>query len=200
MKNLIYTVLIFMALTGCGGGGGHSGSNEAPIPSATQPQAAPGGALNPETGPQTGAASGPRSTASSLAQLRATDSLDRSSSISGPDLDGDGVRDDINRWIDSQSFTEQQKKAVIQKARTMQQTLLVDSANKAAARAIAERNFAAIDCVWAAFEAKSPIPSELTSRLEAMTANTRERAQRYIQYNAALGGMAFDMPSEPNCD
>lgn len=194
MKRPIYSLWVSIALTGCGGGD----ETQLPIPT-TLPAAT---SATPNAGPalSAGAASTPPSTAGNLAQLQAADLLDRSSSIAGPDLDSDGVRDDINRWINKQSFNEKQKEAVTKMARTMQEMLLVDSADKEAARAAAERDSAAMDCVRVAFELKSPVPRQLAFQIEAMTANTRERAQRYIQYNAALNGMAFDMPSKPTCD
>lgn len=182
MRHMISVLWITAALAGCGGGNAAQNVNIGAdsTPSETTPPIAPATVPPPPT--------------------RVEDRLDRSSDIFGPDADADGVRDDINAWINTQAFTEQQQKAVMEKARALQQTLLLNSSDKNAARVLAERNFAATDCITAAYESKSKQPRQLTSQLEAMTANTRERARQYIQYNAALGGMAFDMSVKPACD
>lgn len=179
MNRLINLMWLAFILVGCGGGS----STSAAIATAVASQPSPAAS---QAGP--------------LALLTAPDTLDRSTAIAGPDANADGVRDDINRWIDDQALSDPQKRAVMQMARTMQQTMLVDSTDKPAARATAERDFVAIRCVYAAFERGSDKPSQLVSRVESMTANTKERTMQYIKYNAALGGMAFDMPDKPACD
>jgi len=42
--------------------------------------------------------------------------------------------------------------------------------------------------------------SDLSHRIEAMTANTRERAKRYLEYNAARSGSSTDWPSGDTCE
>jgi hypothetical protein len=49
--------------------------------------------------------------------------LERSSDIAGPDANQNGVRDDIEAWINVQPLNEGQRKALIQMARWLQVTL-----------------------------------------------------------------------------
>lgn len=156
--------------------------------------------------PAASTAARPASTASpavpvpALANLQAPDTLDRSSSLAGPDTNNDGVRDDINRWVDAQSYSAPEKKAIHQFARTVQQTLLVNAKDKQEARRAAEAMFIAIHCARMAFEPGSRKPSQSVKHLEAITANTKERAMQYILFSGALDGMTFEMPTELKCD
>ncbi len=160
-----------IVLTACGGGG-HLG-----VESGTASATAAAPALTQEPG-----------------------TLDRSSTLTGMDANRDGIRDDINKWLEAQAFTALQQKAVAQLARAFQELLLVDANDKAAARAAADKDSQAIGCVYLAFRPDSERPSKIASQIEALTANTKERAMQYIKYNAALGGMAFTLPDKPVCD
>jgi hypothetical protein len=42
--------------------------------------------------------------------------------------------------------------------------------------------------------------SRLAGKIESMTANTKERAARYMQYNAARSGSSTTMPSGDTCE
>lgn len=181
MKHLIYTVCMATLIVGCGGG-------KADAQAASEAPAA------------AGAAPSPAPAASSPAPVALVDVLDRSSTIAGPDANSDGVRDDINKWLDAQPLAEPQKRAAMQLARTFQRALLVNATDRDAAAAIADTNYAAMRCLSAAYEPNAPEPRKVGFALEAMTANTKERAMQYIKYNAALGGMAFQRPTNPKCD
>lgn len=179
MKRVLAMGIVVLA--GCGGG-------------SAQPQ--PGATAS---APDNAAAAAPTPASGASAALP-PDTLDRSTSLAGTDTNKDGIRDDINRWIDAQSLNATQQKAVNQLARSLQQMLLVDPGDKAASRTAAERDGNAIDCVYDAFEKASDRPHQIVSHIEAITANTKQRAMQYIKVNAALGGMAFEMPSKPTCD
>lgn len=180
-------------LAGCGGGSGeHRTAQTAPITANPAPAAS--------TAAQPASSAPPAVPVPTLATLQAPDTLDRSSSLAGPDADRDGIRDDINKWIDGQAFSQPEKKAVDQLARTMQQTLLVNSNDKQEARGAADAVFVAVRCTRRAFEPGSSKPSQIVKHLEAITANTKERTMQYIKYNAALSGMVFELPAAPKCD
>ncbi len=147
-----------------------------------------------------GESSAPLATAAASTPPQARDTLDRSSTLTGADTNNDGIRDDINKWIEAQGLTAPQQKAVAQLARAFQEVLLVDANDRAAARAAAEKDGNAIDCVFLAFKPDAEQAGRIASQIEAITANTKERASRYIKFNTALGGMAFTMPDEPTCD
>ena len=126
LKPLISGVLLAAFLTGCGGGSGGGGLFS---PGTTEPTAT--------TPPAAGSSSGTASPTlaqqiEALERKGGYPTLDRSSDIAGPDANKNGVRDDIEAWINTLSVTEPQRKALMQKAKALQQTLLVDLNDKVA--------------------------------------------------------------------
>jgi hypothetical protein len=125
--------------------------------------------------------------------------LDRSSDIAGPDANGNGVRDDIEAWIKAQPVNEAQRKALIQDARATQRTLVVDLKDQAALQKTGEGLAASLNCGGINFPDYADF-SRLAGKIEAMTANTKERAMRYMQYNRARSGSSTTMPSGDTCE
>lgn len=126
--------------------------------------------------------------------------LDRSSDIRGTDVDDNGIRDDIDAWIAMQPVTPPQRKALRQTARVLQRKLLVDLSDKASLDVLGIQTGAHIDCRHDMFEPDSATASAYGARLEAMTANTRQRAQRYLAYNCAVSGSWGTIPPGDNCE
>jgi hypothetical protein len=195
LKSLFGGLLLAAVLTGCGGSGGQ-GSGLI-LPAATPPAGdASAGSSTPGTG----------ASASSLAQQiealerkSAYPALDRSSDIAGPDVNQNGVRDDIEAWINSLNITDLQRRALMQKARALQQTLLVDPTDKVAVQRVGEALMASTNCGGDRFTPYSEF-SHLRGKIEAMTANTRERAESYMQYNKASSGSVTALPNHDTCE
>ncbi len=141
-----------------------------------------------------------------LAQIQALEAsgalpaLDRSTDIKGPDANNNGVRDDIEAWIASLPITETQKKAAMQSARASQRALLVDLMDAAALQSLGNLEIASTVCIKDSFIPDRPLGSVLSSKIEAMTANTRERARRYLDYNKAVSGSATSLPEGNTCE
>ena len=125
--------------------------------------------------------------------------LDRSSDIAGPDANKKGVSDDIEAWIHTLNVTEPQRKALMQKTRSLQQTLLVDLDDKAAVQRTGEGLMASTNCGGDRFPPYA-VYSELRGKIEAMTANTRARAERYMRYNKARSGSSTTLPNHDTCE
>jgi hypothetical protein len=125
--------------------------------------------------------------------------LNRSSDITRPDANHNGVRDDIEAWINSLNVTDLQRKALMQDARATQQTLVVDLADKAAVERAGEGLMASAKCGASRFTPYAEF-SKLGGKIEAMTANTRERAERYMQYNKASSGSVTALPNHDTCE
>jgi hypothetical protein len=126
--------------------------------------------------------------------------LERSSDIRGPDANNNGIRDDIDAWIAAQPVTDQQRKALQQAARVLQRELLVDLADKAAHDVLGAQTSAYVDCLHDSFAPDSVTASAYGARIEAITANTRERAKRYLAYNRAVSGSSGTIPRGDNCE
>jgi len=125
--------------------------------------------------------------------------LDRSSDIAGPDANKNGVRDDIEAWIGTLDVTEPQRKALMQKAKALQKTLLIDYSDKAAVQRVGEESMAATACGRLRFTPYAEF-SQLRGKIEAMTANTRARALRYMEYNRASSGSVTTVPMHDTCE
>jgi hypothetical protein len=123
--------------------------------------------------------------------------LDRSTDIKGPDQNLNGVRDDIDAWIDALPITEIQRKAATQIAKSTQNALLVDTKDKAAMDAVGDESMAGIVCLKDTFEPNYQEGSKLSAKLEAMTVNTKERTIQYIKYNRAASGSVTSLPLGP---
>jgi hypothetical protein len=76
--------------------------------------------------------------------------------------------------------TELQRKAFVQKAKSLQQTLLVELDDKNAVRRVGEELMASTNCGGDRFSPYA-LFSTLRGEIEAMTANTRQRAERYMR-------------------
>jgi hypothetical protein len=126
--------------------------------------------------------------------------LDRSSSIAGPDANSNGVRDDIEAYIASLPITQDQKAAAMQSARKMQLTLIVDLKDAAELERVSDLDSRAIKCIADVFMPNYQDGYDLDSKIEAMTANTKERAKQYLAYNRARSGSVSSAPRGNTCD
>jgi hypothetical protein len=122
--------------------------------------------------------------------------LDRSSSITGPDVNNNGVRDDIEAYIAALQLTEVQKKAAMQKAKALQMTLTVDLTDKVALQKVGEIMMASSKCIGG----KIINFTDYSLKIESITANTKERAKQYIKFNTASSGSVTCMPSGDTCE
>ena len=126
--------------------------------------------------------------------------LDRSSDIKGPDADNNGIRDDIDAWIAAQPISDSQKKAAQQSARVIQAELLADLTNRAELDQLGDRSMASIVCLGDSFMPERQKGRDLSSQIEAMTANTKERTKQYIAYNRAVSGSSGRLPEGNTCE
>lgn len=125
--------------------------------------------------------------------------LDRSSDIKGPDTDNNGIRDDIETYIESMPITVEQEKAVRQLARAMQSSLLVDIKDDAALTNQIVKASRSIQCLSVRVDNILLNKNILTS-IESKTANTKERTMKYIQFNNALSGSTITLQRGDTCD
>jgi hypothetical protein len=169
-----------ISLAACGGGG------------KAAPTALPG------TGPGTSTVAelSLKEQITKLEDSGALPKLDRSTSIAGPDVNNDGVRDDIEAYIAALQLTEVQKKAAMQKAKSLQMTLTVDLTDKVAVQKVGDALAASTNCLGASIADFS----SMSEKIEGMTANTKERAKQYIKFNAASSGSVTSSPPNNFCE
>lgn len=126
-----------------------------------------------------------------------------SSSGFGEDADKNGIRDDIDQLISKKySKTSAEKKAAEQQARAIQGILRASTRAEsvAAGNALARANA----CVYKTFPRSTPEEKErrrmLSIEIEALTANTRERFNKYWAAEKMAGNAVYSLPPEPVCD
>lgn len=146
------------------------------------------------------AAQAPRAESARPRLPRTLPALDRSPDVRGPDANGNGVRDDIDAYISALSLTNAQWKAAQQTARVQQRALLVDVKNKAAVAELGRASMAATACLADSFDPERRLSYDIGLKIEAITANTPERAARYMKYMAALSGTSTAFPTEGYCE
>lgn len=126
--------------------------------------------------------------------------LDRSTNIAGPDINNNGIRDDIDAWIAALPITDSQKKAAEQAAISLQATLLVDLNNKSELNRVGELTNRSVTCLTQVFMPDYQRGFDLGSQIEAITANTKERTKQYIAYNRARSGSVTSSVSGNACN
>jgi hypothetical protein len=186
-----YTLAISTALTislaACGDGG------------KSAPTALPGSA--PATTTTTVATVSLKEQITKLEDSGSLPKLDRSTSIAGPDVNNNGVRDDIEAYIAALQLTELQKKAAMQTAKALQMTLTVDLTDKVALQKVGDGLMASTRCLGKVFrDAQGTMQYDFGDKLEGFTANTKERSKQYMKYNAARSGSVTSMPSGDTCE
>ncbi|KXO13126.1 UPF0325 protein YaeH [Moritella sp. JT01] len=127
--------------------------------------------------------------------------LDRSDSLTGPDENADGIRDDVEAFIDALEVTEPVRKALKQDAKFMQENLHYDFSEKndtniVKALEIANKHNKVIACKR--FVGIPVRDRTNTSRtIEALTYNTKSRTMAYLTYNHLLdGSTSISLPAK----
>jgi hypothetical protein len=192
---LAATAFLLAGLVACGGGKPSTPAAGTP-PGTTQPPPP----------------SEPRSMKEQLAELERTGvlpQLDRSTDVAGPDTDNNGIRDDIDAYIAALPVSEPVRQAARQVARVQQRALLIDLQDRTALMALADASMASTSCMSDVSDVGAT-PQErfqsrrngaaVTFRIEAITANTPERAERYLAYMRALHGTTTESPFGNRCE
>ncbi|HAS6339586.1 TPA: chromosome partitioning protein ParA [Vibrio vulnificus] len=118
--------------------------------------------------------------------------LDRSDSLTGPDTNQDGIRDDIEAFIDVLEVTEPIRKALKQDARSAQENISYDFSDKtessvSKATEISKKFDQALACYeFVGVEVDDIINS--SRLLMSLTYNTKKRTLAFLSYNRLLNG------------
>lgn len=113
----------------------------------------------------------------------------------------DGVRDEVYRYIESNYKKREHVNAVIQMAVAMQKSLIVDTNNIADVRSVHEEVIASINCIYLRFDRKKgdKNPATVSSEIESLTVNTKQRTRVYLAYNKALDGTSWSESKGDTC-
>lgn len=125
--------------------------------------------------------------------------IDVSKDIKGSDQNQNGVRDDIEAWIETQPMTDVQKRAATQKAIVLQKELVVDLHDKVAVQAVADESMHAKKCLVDAYNKNLDEAFNLSRKMDAMNTSTKERLIRSMKFSAAMSGMSVEIPKNYTC-
>ncbi len=124
---------------------------------------------------------------------RGGDSLEE---VAGPDKNRDGIRDDIEAYIDNNFQDPKHNAALRQTARAMQQT--INEPDKEPLRQ-AQKVSAGQRCLDERLGIERG--SEVGDKLEQMHADTSPRIRRYLRFNKNLSGLVLSEGSQHlSCD
>ena len=179
MKHKLLAVILLIMLQGCGG----SDSNEASPENATEEKTVQ-------------SIENADDLMEALRQNGDIPTLDRSDSLAGPDSNSNGVRDDIDAYIDSLSLEGNRKEIVVNLAKSFQRTQSEDLLNEEIAESISQESNIAIACFIRNFNDSEEV---IFDRLHSYTANTYARAQRENDYNILRDGSVLRSPRNINC-
>ncbi|MFQ2235009.1 hypothetical protein ACK32R_04760 [Aeromonas dhakensis] len=121
--------------------------------------------------------------------------LDRSQDIAGPDANGNGVRDDMDDYINGLPDTEPQKQALRQNYSTLRSLLLLDTTDTTAVVEGMRRSSASVACMYANYsEDEAARLHQRLQEAESYSVNTRERFMAYARFNSAASGHSIVLP------
>ncbi|AVW99116.1 chromosome partitioning protein ParA [Vibrio vulnificus] len=132
--------------------------------------------------------------------------LDRSDSLTGPDTNQDGIRDDIEAFIDALEVTEPVRNVLKQKARYSQEAISHDfesatDENERLSYKISEKYNKVLACYD---YLKIPVEdsTQISRKVRALTYNTKARTLAYLAYNRLLNGTGSKLlsPEERYCE
>jgi len=179
MKKITFAGIIITALslTGCGGGGG----------SANTPANSP---------PATGAAA-----LATLDQNGSLPILNRDNTVAGPDVNTNGVRDDIDAYIASLLGTVAQKSALRQASSAFTAATITNIVDQVAVRNAAQQMANAVSCIYSQYatSGNGTIASEKIDLMEKLTINTKVRFLAYESFNTAMSGKTMKLPQGAGC-
>jgi len=123
---------------------------------------------------------------------------EQSSKMEESDNNQNGIRDDIDAYIQKNFTDANQQNSVKRFAKSMQEFLLVNPDDREAAKAASIKNSKAISCIYLRFPADNAY--EIVNDLDAITTNTKKRLLASIAVDKALDGTVISEQHEDVCD
>lgn len=168
----MWAMALALALAGCGGGTGNEGASRTPQ--------------------------------EEIARLEASGELpvlEREPTLAGIDANANGVRDDIERYIEKKYAEPAQRKAAMQTAKAFQQMLMVNTEDPIELDRTSANSFRAIVCLDDSFvDPNFSNSAAVLDEVRAMTTNTKDRLKAYLAYNKARSGSVSRLPEGNTCE
>ena len=121
--------------------------------------------------------------------------LNGSDTLGGIDSDNNGIRDDVDDYINTKYTIPKEKAAAQQMARAFQMKLVVDLNNKKSINDTAIFSKRAINCAIDVAPDKN-----IMYDIKAVTYNTKKRVKRYFAFDDLRDGSVSSMPEGDTCE
>ena len=126
--------------------------------------------------------------------------LDRTNTVAGIDADQNGIRDDIQVYINVTYPEPEQQKAVSQYARSLQAKLLVNPKDKYQVRASSDASVKGMSCIYEKVPVdNSPQAARVVEVIFSLTTNTKQRLKAYMAFDQAMDGAVISLPTGKVC-
>lgn len=181
-------------LAGCGGGSGGNSTNSGTSGNSGNQG---GGVPAVPSPPQVKTA---QSVSEAIAMLETSGQLprlQRDGGLTGTDANNNGVRDDLDAYINAKNLPADQKQALVQHARAMQAALSVNLADANAVNESSKAITRGVHCIWQRLGNSS---ADTVMEIKKLTMNTQERVLAYGKYANALNGTIISRPRGNTCE
>lgn len=128
-------------------------------------------------------------------QVPAPDPKLNDKTIGGIDSDGDGIRDDIQRWINEKFSTQPKVKMAMREVAMGRQLDLLSVGNKEQSILASSKVLNDVTCLDAIVGIEEG--AKLERELESKLLNTKDRLYADIKSNANFSGQLWSLPSTP---
>ena len=124
--------------------------------------------------------------------------LDITTSLTGTDADGNGVRDDLDKYVAGLADSSAEKKALIQEAQAIQASLVVDLTQQPQLLVVRTNMARAVNCVWTVYPKGEQ--HEKVALIQELSINTLTRLKAYEAFNSSQNGITQTLLDGSTCN
>lgn len=128
--------------------------------------------------------------------------LDTTDTLRGIDEDDNGIRDDVDRYINSTPLKDTQKQALSQYAEALQSSLLIDTSNRQSVKVSADTEMRALSCIFRKIPYEQRESTNAINEILGATMNTSLRKKSNKELGRTLDGSVIHVPDSEQevCD
>jgi hypothetical protein len=128
--------------------------------------------------------------------------LSRGTSLLGTDANANGVRDDIDQYLQRNYPGLLEQAAARQIAIALQKAIAVDALDNIEVKNIAIEIALADNCIYHVFDGSngSKPSAQVSQEMESITTNTIERLLSYLSFSQSLDGTSWALPNGDTCE
>ncbi|MDW2322721.1 hypothetical protein R7127_20850 [Vibrio sp. 1159] len=125
--------------------------------------------------------------------------LDTSDTLSGVDSQHDGIRDDIQFYIDSLPEADSNKASLTNYAKSLQLTMTVDTTDVIEVKSVVDGMLFNVACLVLKHD-DTQLANQYVKQLSAFTRNTKARYEQGKKLDAVYSGSVYRLPETEECE